>query len=346
MIQIEITERLLELQFTWKIARNASDFKNNFFVKIYDDQFEGLGEVAPNIRYGENRDLINEQFKQLSASGIHSISNHSELIKLFTKVQTCNSLRFGIESSFIHYWCRKSNISVCNYLKIPSPQQVFTAFTMPIMPIEEMCDFYNQHHLQRFKHLKLKVNSENSREALQEIVKVAKQPIMIDGNEAWINPDEVLNYIDFLKDYPILFLEQPMPSKNVEEYKYLKPKSKVLLMGDESITDAPDMDAIAQQFHGVNMKLQKAGGYVNGLRILNEARQRNLKTMIGCMVETSVGIGSAMNLCAGIDFIDLDGFLILKEDPFRLIREERGGLKKNICPCNFSSCIGSYYYKG
>ena len=105
-----------------------------------------------------------------------------------------------------------------------------------------------------------------------------------------------------------------MPSKNVEEYKYLKPKSKVLLFGDESITDAPDMDNIAQQFHGVNMKLQKAGAYVNGLRILNEARQRHLKTMIGCMVETSVGIGSAMNLCAGVDFIDHDGFAVLKDN--------------------------------
>ena len=327
MIHIEITEQLLELQFTWKIARGASDFKKNFFIKISDGQFEALGETAPNVRYGENAEIILEQFASLSAKGLKEVSNHPELMALFEKVKTCNSLRFGIESAFINYWCKRDSISIEKYLGINPPKEIYTAFTMPIMHIGEMCSFYEEHELQRFKYLKLKINAENGQEALKEISQVAHQQIMIDGNEAFSHPDAVLKYIDFLKDYPILFLEQPMPSQNVEEYKYLKPKSKLLLMGDESITDAPDMDSIAQQFHGVNMKLQKAGGYVNGLRILNEARKRNLKTMIGCMVETSVGIGAAMKLCAGVDFIDLDGFLILKEDPFHFIQEINGELK-------------------
>ncbi|MCX6183145.1 MAG: dipeptide epimerase [Bacteroidetes bacterium] len=327
MIQISLTEQKLELRFTWKIARGAADFKRNFFVKISDGQFDAIGETAPNVRYGESAEMIVEQFESLQRNGLQEITNHNELMVLFNKVATCNSLRFGIESAFINYWCKRDGISVEKYLGIAPAKEIYTAFTMPIMHIGEMCSFYEEHELQRFKYLKLKINAENGQEALKEISQVAHQQIMIDGNEAFTNADEVLKYIEFLKNYPILFLEQPMPSKNVEDYKYLKPKSKMLIMGDESITDAPDMDAIAQQFHGVNMKLQKAGGYVNGLRILNEARKRNLKTMIGCMVETSVGIGSAMKLCAGVDFIDLDGFMILKEDPFQLIQEKNGELK-------------------
>ncbi len=327
MIRIELTEQLLELRFTWKISRNASDFKKNFFIKISDGELEALGETAPNVRYGESAEQILAQFSELMIKGLHEVSNHGELMNLFEKVKTVNSLRFGIESAFINYWCKKEGITVQDYLGIAPAKEIFTAFTMPIMPIGEMCSFYEERELQRFKYLKLKINAENGEEALKEISQVAHQQIMIDGNEAFSNADAVLKYIDFLKDYPVLFLEQPLPAKNVDDYKYLKPKSKVLLMGDESITDAPDMDAIAQQFHGVNMKLQKAGGYVNGLRILNEARKRKLKTMIGCMVETSVGIGSAMKLCGGVDFIDLDGFLILKEDPFHFIEEKQGELK-------------------
>ena len=326
MIQIDISEQRLELLYTWKIARSASDYKTNFFVRISDGKIQAIGEVAPNVRYGENSDLILAQFEALKNKALSQISNHSELMSLFQQVSTCNSLRFGIESAFVNYWSAKEGISVPQYLGIAPCSKVFTTFTMPIMPIGEMCAFYEAHHLQRFKSIKLKINAENGYDALKEISKVAKQHFMIDGNEAFLNPEEVLKYIDFLKDYPVLFLEQPMPAAQVSDYRYLKPKSNILLMGDESITDQPDMDAIAAQFHGVNMKLQKAGGYVNGLRILNEARKRNLKTMIGCMVETSVGIASAMHLCENVDFVDLDGFLILKEEPFGLAVENEGAL--------------------
>lgn len=322
MMNITLEEKKLELKFTWKIARNASDFKRNFFIKIKGDDFEAIGETAPNVRYGESPDLITSQFQILMDNQLQAVKNEEMLLSLFNKYPTCNSLRFGIESAFINFWSKNE---VEKYLSIPSASKIYTAFTMPIMPIEEMCAFYKKYNLSRFKYLKLKINAENGYDALKEISKVtAAQHIMIDGNEAFHQPDDVLRYIDFIKDFPIAFLEQPMPSEKIEEYKYLKPKSKVLLLGDESITDHPDMDSIALQFHGVNMKLQKAGGYVNGLRIINEARKRNLKTMIGCMVETSIGIGSAMRLCADIDFIDLDGFLILKEEPFLKIKEEDG----------------------
>ena len=323
MMTISLEAKTLELKFTWKIARNASDFKRNFFIKICDGDFEAMGEAAPNVRYGESAELIIVQFEQLQNAGLSQIQDVETLHSLFQKISTCNSLRFGIESAFINFWSRNE---VEKYLAIPKAKEISTAFTMPIMPIGEMCEFFKKHDLQRFKFVKLKINAENGIDALKEISKVSKQQIMIDGNEAFQNPDEVLTYIEFIEKYPIAFLEQPMPSSKIEEYKHLKPKSSVLLMGDESITDNPDMDSIAQQFHGVNMKLQKAGGYVNGLRIINEARKRNLKTMIGCMVETSVGIGSAMHLCANIDFIDLDGFLILKEEPFKQIKERNGAL--------------------
>jgi L-alanine-DL-glutamate epimerase-like enolase superfamily enzyme len=75
------------------------------------------------------------------------------------------------------------------------------------------------------------------------------------------------------------------------------------------------------------MKLMKAGGYINGLRLLNEAVKHNMHTMVGCMIETSLGISSAMNVCAGVKFIDLDGFLIIKDEPFGIIEENKGQLR-------------------
>jgi hypothetical protein len=142
-----------------------------------------------------------------------------------------------------------------------------------------------------------------------------------------INEIDTINLIQFLpklKKYPILFVEQPMPAYLKEEYVYLKKHTPFPLMADESVLDRPDMSALEKQFHGINMKLMKAGGYLNGLRILNEARRRKMKTMVGCMVETTLGIHSAWNLCAGVDYADLDGCLILANEPFEMLNEENG----------------------
>ena len=115
-----------------------------------------------------------------------------------------------------------------------------------------------------------------------------------------------------------------MPAALESEYVYLKQKSPYDIYADESVLDKPDFESLAQQFHGVNMKLMKAGGYLNGKRILEEAANSGLKTMIGCMVETSLGIWSALQLGSLAQTADLDGFLIVKSEPFNMVREEKG----------------------
>jgi L-Ala-D/L-Glu epimerase len=119
-----------------------------------------------------------------------------------------------------------------------------------------------------------------------------------------------------------------MPAGMDDEYMYVKKQSPFLLVADESVCDHADFGELKHQFHGINMKLMKAGGYINGLRLLNEAVKHNMHTMVGCMIETSLGISSAMNLCAGVEFVDLDGFMIVKDEPFGLIRETNGTLER------------------
>ncbi|MEY3417484.1 MAG: hypothetical protein RL060_1596 [Bacteroidota bacterium] len=326
MVCCKLEEQILELKYTWKIARNSADAKINFFIRISDDQYEGIGEIAPNVRYDENSTLIKFQFESLMAIGLASVNNLTSLTHLFTLTQVCNSLKFGIESAFIHYWCKKEGKTIYDYLQIAAPSAIFTAFSMPIMPTEALSDFYQAHDLKRFKFLKLKVNASNAVEAFEAISKVAQQPIMVDGNETWQDPDEVIKFMHAIDTKKLQFIEQPMPATQVEAYQYLKPKAKVDIIADESVTNNADMSALKSQFHGINMKLMKAGGYLQGLKILNAARANGLKTMIGCMVETSIGISSAMHLCANVDYVDLDGFLIIKNEPFGYVNEQNGQL--------------------
>lgn len=320
----------LELKYIWKISRNASEFKENFIIEFEQDGIIGLGEVAPNIRYNENPDIIESAFTSFLHRIKGPIEDIKELMGFLDKDYMPNALRFGIESAFIHWYCLKNEINIQDYLGVNKPEKVATCYTLPIMEAEDVASFYREYDLARFKHLKVKINDASGLEMLDALQKVSEQPLMVDANEAWKDVSQLIDFLPNLNKYPILFIEQPMPAHMVEEYVYLKRRSPFPIMADESVLDNPDMVALEKQFHGINMKLMKAGGYLNGLRILNEARKRKMLTMVGCMVETTLGIHSAWNLCADVNYADLDGCLIVANEPFNLLKEENGYLTEQV----------------
>ena len=121
-------------------------------------------------------------------------------------------------------------------------------------------------------------------------------------------------------------MEQPLPASLGYAYARIKSKTPVPIIADESITNEADFELLQAEFHGVSIKLMKAGGYLNAVRLLQQARKYGLITLIGSMVETSLGIWCAMQLSSGFDFANLDGFLMLAEEPFKLVKEQNGVL--------------------
>ncbi|HSI89942.1 MAG TPA: enolase C-terminal domain-like protein, partial [Adhaeribacter sp.] len=316
MLNWQIEALALELRYTWKIARNASEGKINLFVRVADENFTGIGEAAPNIRYHETPENLIVQFGELVAAGLPLVTSLEELIDLLEASEPANSLRFAIESAYIHFICQKLGLSVPDYLGAPEPVALATTFSLPIMEPAKIAGFIQENQLNRFSALKVKVNRESCLDLVQETARNFSGPLLIDGNEAWTEPETLLVFLEKLAPYNIMFIEQPMPAAEEDAFIYLKQRSPYELYADESVLDQPDFEVLKQQFHGINMKLMKAGGYLNGKRILEEANCWGLKTMIGCMVETSLGIWSAMQLSQFAQTADLDGFLILKDDPF------------------------------
>lgn len=324
MLSWHIEAKQLELRYTWKISRNASDTKTNLFVRVTDQQHLGRGEAAPNVRYQETPELLLTQFQNLLANGLEYVSSLPELQTLLEQRSIANALRFAVESAYVHFTCMVQQVPVSQYLGLSATQAVPTIFSLPIMAPALVGGFIKENKLNRFKYLKIKVNQADAKALVRAVAAVTEQPLIIDGNEAWSNPDELIPLLLELKDLPIQFIEQPMPAHEHDAYRYLKKNTPFDIFADESVTDQPDFSQLQPEFHGVNMKLMKAGGYLNGRRILTETRACGLKTMVGCMVETSLGIWSAMQLCDGVTYADLDGFLILKEDPFGMVKEQHG----------------------
>jgi L-alanine-DL-glutamate epimerase-like enolase superfamily enzyme len=178
-----------------------------------------------------------------------------------------------------------------------------------------------------FPVLKLKVGAPDDQVNLAVLREVApEKTVRVDANEAWRTKEEALRRIEELaRDAHIEFIEQPMPASNPpNDFIWLKERTPIPIVGDESYMNAGDVRVCAECFHGVNIKLAKTGGMTRGIEALRAARAAGLKTMIGSMVESSLLTSAGAHLASLADWLDLDGNLLITNDPFRGVTSPRG----------------------
>lgn len=312
----------LPLRVNWKISRNATSEKENYIVTLTEGDFQAKSEIAPNVRYGETHEIIEYQFSEFK----NSLNDFNPFEKALDAFPWKHSLRFALESAWISLKAQQRGQSLSEYLKAPAPTAIVTSMSVPIMETTEIGAYLE--NLKGFPAYKIKVNQECAWDMVDAVAKAAPGvPLRVDGNEAWTDLAEFLRFQDKLKGLPIEFIEQPFPAARKDLYQELHHRTPYIVMADESIEDHDNLEELATMFRAVNIKLMKTGSLIKGRDFLIKAQRLGLKTMVGCMVETSLGISYAMHLGAWMDWADLDGFLLLKEDPFHLVTEEKGILK-------------------
>lgn len=324
MLKWDIELKRLDLKYTWAISRNASDFKINAFVKVSDGEIEGMGEAAPNVRYHESPEIFLQEIERFKRECTSSMRSAFDLSEWLAAEKYPNSLRFAIESAYIHYSAKKEGKPISTFLDLSTPTARDTAYTIPIMGEEKLEAYFREYRPDRFKYIKIKVNGENLESFIRQVRAHCANPFIIDANEAYTSPEKLLLDLEKSGETNIAFVEQPFPAGYNDAYAFLKERSPFPIFADESVTDSANFEELSKGFHGINMKLMKAGGYLNGIRLLKEAKKHGMSTMIGCMVESGLGISSGLQISSLADFLDLDSFLILKEDPFEWVKEENG----------------------
>jgi len=130
----------------------------------------------------------------------------------------------------------------------------------------------------------------------------------------------------------IEFIEQPMPSDMIEETRWLRDRIDIPIVADEAVKTAADIPKLAEAYDGINLKLMKAGGPQEALRMIYLAKAMNMKIMLGCMIESGIAISAAAHLSPLVDWADLDGNLLLREDPYNGVGVEDGKLILNDQP--------------
>ena len=160
---------------------------------------------------------------------------------------------------------------------------------------------------------KIKVGVENDLEIIAALRKVTPAVFRVDANAGW-TLKQALEKIPVLKEFGVELVEQPLAKEDWEGMKTLFSKSLLPLIADESCVAEDDVDKCHNHFHGINIKLTKCSGITPARRMIDRARELNMKVMIGCMNESSVGTAAIAQLAPLLDYVDMDGPLLLKED--------------------------------
>jgi L-Ala-D/L-Glu epimerase len=167
-----------------------------------------------------------------------------------------------------------------------------------------------------YKILKVKLGQANDRQMIETIRSVTDRPLCVDVNQGWTDRTKALEMIFWLKENGVVFVEQPMPKTAIDDMAWLTQNSPLPTMADEAVQRIPDVIKAHGVYNGINIKLMKCTGMREAYQMLTLARSFDMKVMIGCMTETSCAISAAAQLAPKADWADLDGNLLITNDPY------------------------------
>ena len=184
----------------------------------------------------------------------------------------------------------------------------------------------------RFNILKVKVGLDNDKEMIRTIREVTDLPLAVDANQGWKDKEKALEEIFWLKENGVVMVEQPMAVSRVDDNAWITERSPLPIFADEAIQRLSDVPSVKGVYHGINIKLMKCTGMREAWKMLNYARAEGMKVMIGCMTETSCAVSAAAQLAPAVDFADLDGNLLIINDPFKGIEVIDGRITLSDLP--------------
>ena len=330
--QFTLSTKRLMLCHTWTIARSSSDFKDNVFVCIERDGVAGLGEAAPNVRYNESVEQTLAALQR--ARGLFESSDWFRYVDMqkewegIIKDQRCAGA--ALDMAILDWVGRKLNMPLYRLLGLDGRKTAITSFSIGIdtpqvirQKVKEASDF---------PILKVKVGRENDAEILDAVRDATDRPLRVDANEAWRDKEVALDKIRWMQGLGVELIEQPLPAGMIEETAWLRQHVDIPIIADEAVKCASDIPKIAGAYDGINIKLMKAGGIQEAIRMVHVARALGMKVMLGCMIESSVAISAAAHLSPLADYADLDGHLLISNDPFVGVAVEHGKLVLNDRP--------------
>ncbi|MBA3778348.1 MAG: dipeptide epimerase [Chloroflexi bacterium] len=331
-LAVESETLRLALRDPFRIARDEPDQEaTTVIVTGSDGQSEGLGEAFPVAYYGETVGTIAAVLPALVAAvdDLGPIPSEADAARSWLARTAAaaealighnDAAKCGLDICLHDLVARRVGLPLHALLELPAEIPP-TDFSLGLDEPEVVAE--RARKAARFPALKVKLGGRKDVQTLEAVRAVYGGPLRVDANTGW-EAEEGARLLPELVRLGVELIEQPFPAHDHGRLGWLQERSRLPIVADESAVTALDLDALVGVVAGVNVKLTKCGGIGPALRMIARARELGFKVMLGCMEETSVGIAAAAALGSQADWIDLDGNLLLAEDPFEGLRLDEG----------------------
>ena len=307
-MQLDAVKLTLPLKKKFRVAKGEAETKTNIFT-ILNNRY--TGEAAASVQYGPSIELIEKDILQ----GIDVIKKLDvitiETLDVVTDLEINPISKSALVGMILNYLSGESRKYPWEVLGVGTPVGVKSSMTVAIDTPSKMIE---QIKKSQFQIIKIEMGNEEDVMILDLLDTLKGKEIRIDANGGW-SCAKAEEMIFNLSQKGVKIIEQPTSLEFVSEWNHLKGKNEdVCLVMDEGLNSLEDYKKYSENFDCVNIKMEKSGGVIEGLKIALAARDDKKKVMLGCMVESSIGIAQALYMSSKADYFDLDGPLLLKDD--------------------------------
>jgi L-alanine-DL-glutamate epimerase-like enolase superfamily enzyme len=323
-VKLRPSTALLCLAEEFGIARGSRSEQRVVEVEFEADGVVGRGEATP-VYYHDQTAQSALDYLQAVEPPLDPFALESALAR-----EGDSAGRAALDAA-LHDWVgRKLGVPVWRLLGLTREAAPFTSYTIGIDTLEGTRD--RARRARDFRALKVKVGGTEDLARLEAVRSEYGAPLRVDANEGW-TLEEARELVPALLELGVELVEQPFPADDLESFhalRELEPRPPIVV--DESCHDLHDVAPVADYADGINIKLAKSGGLREAVRMAHAARALGLSVMLGCMIESQLGIAPAAQIASLADWVDLDGHLLLADEPYLGLELNNGRVLPSHAP--------------
>ena len=311
----------LRLSHTFRTSYSSKNTQPTLIVGLSDGVHTGYGEATSNPFYGTSvADMCASIKDKQKALEDFEWEEPHELYDAFCGVLSPFVL-CCLDEAIYDLWAKRQYKPLYACLNV-QPKSLISSYTIGLASAEKMISKIQEKPWPLYK---IKMGTQDDIKRIQKLRQATDVPFRIDVNGGW-TLKEAQTKIKYLEDLNIELVEQPLARDQYDAMRILKQETNIPLIADESCPQLKDIDKCIGAFDGINIKLTKGGGITPALRMITKAKKLSMKLMMGCMVESSVGISALAQLVPFLDYVDMDGALLISNDPATGVQVTPNGL--------------------
>ncbi len=323
-MRLVIRDLHLPLRHPFTTAHGTLNSKHNLLVELHEDGLVGYGEAAPSLAYPHftAQSIAVDLANAAADLECHDFNGPEDLWEMLAPRLGANPFALcAVDIAAHDLWGKQRGLPVWKLWGLDIANGPASNFTIGLDSVDQMVAKLRE--AEGWPVYKIKLGGPHDLAVMRELRRHTTAPFRVDANTGW-TVEQTLTFAPELAALGVEFIEQPLPADAWQEMERLHRECALPLVADESCQTLADVARCASCFHGINIKLTKAGGLTPARRMITRARELGLQVMAGCMIESSVAISALAQLLPLLDCVDMDGAALLASDPTSGVRVENG----------------------